>query len=75
MSDTEAANPAPVKSDNPSLQVVPYCCYPTEAFTSDTGFIVIEQDQMATYGDTVQILIHPAFLQALIDSLTALRNG
>jgi hypothetical protein len=75
MSGTEAVIPSAVKSDAPVVQIVPACCYPTEAFRSDVGFIVIEQDQMATYGETVQILIHPAFLRALIDALTALCDG
>ena len=55
--------------------VIPSCVYPTSAYCSDAGFIVIRQDRMESYGETVTVLIPPVFLQALIDRLTALRDG
>ena len=58
-------------SEGPHV-VIPTCVYPTMAYCSDAGFIVIRQDQIS---ETVDVLIHPVFLQPLIDRLIAIRDG
>jgi hypothetical protein len=69
----EEDNSSEPPADGPHV-VIPPCVYPTQAYCSDAGYIVIRQDQISTYGETVEVLIHPVFLQSLIDRLLWLRD-